>query len=86
LLDNRFLPHNYTLPPDCQRFSSLQAHLQRRQSNREEQEHADTIAFQGMSPHETLEMIRAREHGLPHPAQIKRRMTNPHKPSESSWF
>jgi hypothetical protein len=88
LLD-KYLPHaGYEhLPEDCQRYGSFRANLQRRLSNREEEERAAAIAFQGMTPNEALEAMRAREHGLPHHAQIKRRMTshNPNKP-ETSWF
>ena len=82
-------------PADCHRYDSFRAHLQRRFSNKNinddaDQEEAARIAFQGMTPHDALGAIRAREHGLPHHAQIQRRLTsrsNPQKPeSNSSWF
>lgn len=76
-----------SLPQECHRFRSVNTNLQRRESQREEERAraAANIAFQGMNPHDALEALRAREHGLPHQAQIQRRMTNPQK-SQSTWF
>jgi hypothetical protein len=81
------LKYGMPLPEECQSFHSARAYFQRRKSDHEEQsaKAAANIAFQGMNAHETLEAIRAREHGLPHQAKMQRRMTNPQK-SESTWF
>ncbi len=83
----RYLPSNAKIPAECYGYDTFRVNLERRLSNRAEEEKAAIIAFQGMSPNETLEAIRAREHGLPHHSQMKRRMTsnNPNKP-ESTWF
>lgn len=80
----KYLSPSFELPTECHQFSSIRANIQKRRSNREEE---NNIAFQGMSPNEALEAIRAREHGRPHQAKILRRMTshNPHK-VESSWY
>jgi len=72
------------LPRQCHQFESFSAGLKRRTSNRGVEE--ENVAFAGMSPHEAMEAMRAREHGHPHAAKIVRRMTTPSKPSESSWF
>jgi hypothetical protein len=78
---------NDKIPTDCHRFDNLRVQLQRRQSLRDEEEKAAAIAFQGMSPNETLDAIRAREHGLPYHSQILRRMTS-HNPKKHhpTWF
>lgn len=80
LLEKYVVPSE--LPRECHKF---QAAVQRRQSNREDQ----AIAFAGMNAHETLEAIRAREHGMPHHAKIQRRMTSnngSHDSSRNPWF
>jgi hypothetical protein len=81
------LKYGLALPEECQRFREVRANVQRRQSNQEDEnaKAAAYIAFQGMNAHETLEAIRAREHGMPHQAKVQRRMTNPQK-SQSTWF
>ena len=81
------MPPGFEIPSECHQFSTFRTGLQRRESNRQAEEQAAIIAFQGMNPNETLEAIRAREHGRPHHAKVKRRMTthNPQKP-ENSWF
>lgn len=87
LLEKNHWHDSNKIPTECQRFDNLRVQLQRRQSLRDEEGKAATIAFQGMSPNETLDAIRAREHGLPYHSQIQRRMTT-HNPKKHhpTWF
>jgi hypothetical protein len=59
------------LPSECHSFDQVKAALSRKNSNK----HSQTIAFQGMHPHEAAHAKAARDNNQLHHAQITRRLT-----------
>eukprot|EP00934_Nitzschia_sp_Nitz4_P007827 Nitzschia sp. Nitz4//scaffold19_size178191//123170//123723//NITZ4_001994-RA/size178191-augustus-gene-0.153-mRNA-1//-1//CDS//3329540732//7817//frame0 len=86
LLKNMSAGTDFEMPSECQQFGSIRAEIQKRNSNREEDNH---VAYQGMGPHETLEHIRSKQHNLPSEAKLIRRMTTRSKDSwkhQTAWY
>jgi len=70
------------LPDECRQFASIRDALHQHSTT----SGASDIAFAGMHAGEAQIAQAARAHGNLAPAQIKRRLTNRSKKTESSWF